>query len=81
MTPELAFGKVLQRVRKERTLSQEDLAFKSQLDRVFISRLENGHRQPTISTIFRLCDALDIRPSQLITEVEKLVAEGSGEAD
>lgn len=70
MTPEKAFGKVLQRFRKAKGLSQEELSFRSQLDRTFISRLEGGLRQPTISTIIRLAEALGVSASSIVAEVE-----------
>ncbi len=76
MTSELAFGRVLQRLRKEKKLSQEDLAFTSQLNRVFISRLENGHRRPTINTIIRLSRALGISASMIVAEVEEMLEDG-----
>ena len=73
MTPEVAFGQVLMRVRREKGLSQEDLAFESKLNRTFISRLENGHRQPSLGTIFQLALAMGISASSLVKEVEALI--------
>ena len=75
MTPELAFGRVLQQLRREKKLSQEDLAFTSELDRTFISRMENGRRRPTINTIIRLSRALEVPAAQMIAEVEALLVE------
>jgi transcriptional regulator with XRE-family HTH domain len=42
--------------------------------RNFISQIELGQNQPTISTIFRLAEALKVKPSKLISEAEKIVA-------
>ena len=75
MTPELAFGRVLQQLRREKKLSQEDLAFTSELDRTFISRMENGRRRPTINTIIRLSRALEVPAAQMVAEVEALLVE------
>ena len=75
MTPEKAFSKVLQRLRKAKGLSQEELSFRSQLDRTFISRLEGGLRQPTISTIIRLAEALGVSASSIVAEVEDALNE------
>lgn len=71
MTPELAFGQALQEARKAKGLSQEDLAFESGLDRTFISRLENGRRQPTITTIIQIARALDTSATSLVQEMER----------
>jgi transcriptional regulator with XRE-family HTH domain len=75
VTPEKAFGKVLQRLRKAKGLSQEELSFRSQLDRTFISRLEGGLRQPTISTIIKLAKALGVSAASIVAEVEDTLNE------
>ncbi|MCM3473637.1 MULTISPECIES: helix-turn-helix domain-containing protein [Brevibacillus] len=64
------FGAVLRRYRKLRNLSQEELALQSNLDRTYISLLETGKRSPTINTLFAVCETLNIKPSDLIKEVE-----------
>ncbi|MDV2581581.1 helix-turn-helix domain-containing protein [Alkalibacillus haloalkaliphilus] len=73
MTIEKVFGEVLKKKRIESELSQEGLAYISDLDRSFISMLERGKRKPTITTIFRLSSCLNIKPSELIKEVEAKV--------
>ena len=65
------FGKVLRELRVENKLSQEKLAEYCELDRTYISLLERGLRQPTITTIFKLAKALNITPSALIEKVEE----------
>lgn len=69
------FGKVLRELRVENKLSQEKLAEYCELDRTYISLLERGLRQPTITTIFKLAKALKIKPSTLIEKVEDNVQE------
>ncbi len=64
------FGDVLREARLRASLSQEALAMECELDRTFISMLERGQRQPSLSTIFALSDALGIRPSTLLKKVE-----------
>jgi transcriptional regulator with XRE-family HTH domain len=64
------FGQVLRNLREEQKLSQEKLAEYCDLDRTYISLLERGLRQPTITTIFKIADALDILPSELVKKVE-----------
>lgn len=41
------FGQVLRSTRKKQKMSQEKLAFQSNLDRTYISMLERGVHQPT----------------------------------
>lgn len=64
------FGKVLRELRERNNLSQEKLAEYCDLDRTYISLLERGLRQPTITTIFKIADALKISPSEVIKQVE-----------
>ncbi|WP_147535630.1 helix-turn-helix domain-containing protein [Bacillus marasmi] len=73
MRTEEAFGIVLKKYRNKQSLSQEKLAINCELDRTYISLLERGKRNPSLGNIFKLANELDIKPSQLIVEVEKLV--------
>jgi len=66
LTPEVAFGRVLRRLRTEKDISQEKLALEGDLDRTFISMMERGKRQPSLKTILQLADVLGIKPSRLI---------------
>jgi transcriptional regulator with XRE-family HTH domain len=64
------FGIVLRELREKNKLSQEKLAEYCDLDRTYISLLERGLRQPTITTLFKLSNALNIKPSELVELVE-----------
>lgn len=61
-----AFGEVLRQARVGRGLSQQDLALEAELDRTYISLLERGQRQPTITTVIVLAKALDGDASDLL---------------
>ncbi len=63
-------GTVLRELRENKKLSQEKLAEFCDLDRTYISLLERGLRQPTITTLFKLSDALNIKPSELVELVD-----------
>jgi transcriptional regulator with XRE-family HTH domain len=71
-----AFGRVLRERRIAAGLSQEKLALEADVDRTFVSLLERGGRQPTLSTLWRLTEALGIAPSELVRSVEKLAKGG-----
>ncbi len=71
MEIEEAFGKVLRKIRMEKSLSQEELAHLCGLDRTYISLMERGKRKPTINTIFALAIALNVLPSYLVSSTEK----------
>ena len=67
------FGQVLREQRLSRGLSQEELALAADVDRTFVSQMERGIRQPTITTLMKLAGALGIQPSTLIVRMEKLL--------
>ena len=67
------FGQVLREQRISRDLSQEELALAADVDRTFVSQMERGIRQPTITTLMKLAGALGIQPSTLIVRMEKLL--------
>ncbi len=67
------FGTVLRDLRIHAGLSQEKLAELADLDRTYISLLERGLRQPSLTTLFAIAKALDIKPHQLVESVEKKV--------
>ena len=54
-----AFGRVLREQRLNMDLSQEALALAADVDRTFVSQMERGIRQPTLTTLFKLAGALN----------------------
>ncbi len=70
LSPGMAFGRVLRKLRRERGVSQEALALEADLQRNYISLIERGINQPTITTIFKLAAALNLHPSEMIAKVE-----------
>ena len=66
------FGQVLREQRNTRGISQEALALSANVDRTFVSQMERGIRQPTLTTLCKLSEALDIQPSTLVARMEKL---------
>jgi len=67
------FGQVLREQRTARGISQEDLALNADVDRTFVSQMERGIRQPTITTIMKLAEALGIQASALVARMERLL--------
>ena len=71
-SPSAAFGHVLRALRKERGISQEALAMEADLQRNYISLIERGVNQPTVTTIFKLAVALGVKPSEILARVEEI---------
>ncbi|ABI77277.1 DNA-binding protein [Hyphomonas neptunium ATCC 15444] len=63
------FGKRLRQLREERGWSQEEFADRAGLHRTYVSAVERGVRNPTLSVLERLAKALDIKLSELVQSV------------
>ena len=66
-----AFGAAVRDLRERRGLSQEDLGFEADLDRTYVSGIERGVRNPTLTTIWKLAEALGVTPSRLLKAAEE----------
>ncbi|ETT77487.1 SOS-response repressor and protease LexA [Paenibacillus sp. FSL R7-277] len=70
MTLESIFGKVVKSIRINKNITQAQLAAESTLERTYISELENGKYQPTLTSLFDIARGLGIKPSDLVKLVE-----------
>lgn len=60
-------------VRTKHGLSEREVAARAGFQRTYISKVENGSALPTLSTIPRYCEALNVEPVYLIRITEFLV--------
>jgi len=67
------FGSVLRDIRNEKKISQERLALEADLDRSYVSKLETGVYQPSISTLFAIAGVLEIRPGEIVNRVDEII--------
>ncbi len=67
MSLSIKFGENVRATRNERKLSQEGLAELSGLHRTYISGVERGVRNPTLSIIIAIAKALQVEPSALLS--------------
>ena len=61
----VAFGKRVAELRKNAGYSQEQFAFKCEVDRTYIGVVERGEKSPTLNTIEKIAYALGITKSEL----------------
>ena len=61
-----AFGRNLRDLRLTRRLSQEELAFRAQIDRTYMSSIERGEANPTLVVLGRLAHALRVPLTELV---------------
>jgi transcriptional regulator with XRE-family HTH domain len=59
-------GRNLRRLRQKKGWSQEAFAFEAGLHRTYISDLERGARNPTITVVEKLAKALGVKPGALL---------------
>ena len=62
----MQFAHKIKQLRLALGLSQEELAFKSGLDRTYIGRLENLKRNPTLPVIAKIADAFNMEVWELL---------------
>jgi transcriptional regulator with XRE-family HTH domain len=57
--------------RRDRGLSQEELGYDSGLHRTYIGGIERGERNPSLTNILRIAEALGVSPSDLLAATER----------
>jgi len=62
---------IINRIKAIRTrngVSQMDLSLRSNLSQSFIANLEKGKKQPSVLTLIRIADALNVSPQDFFPE-------------
>ena len=62
----IVIGKRVKEIRSSKGLSQEKLALKSNIDRTYITSVENGKRNISIEMIQKICKGMDSSIKDLI---------------
>lgn len=66
-------GKAIQARRQKMNMSQEELSQESGVDRAYISRVEQGQRNPSVGAIASIAQALRMRFSRLVVISEECI--------
>ena len=66
-----AFGVVISRLRIQKGLTQEAVSGLAGIARSHLVMLENGRKTVRLDTLWRIADALEISPTELVCLVEK----------
>jgi transcriptional regulator with XRE-family HTH domain len=61
----------LRRLRRDKLVSQEELAHRADIHRTYMSQLERGLKSPTLDVVGRLATALDMGLDEFVTAVVK----------
>jgi transcriptional regulator with XRE-family HTH domain len=65
-----ALGENLKRIRQEKGLTQQNLAFAAEMDRTFVSLCERGGTNPSLFSLGTLCWCLNITLADLFAGIE-----------
>ena len=67
-------GDVIADFRRKKGVSQEVLSGLADIGRTHLSAIERGERKPTLETLYRLSNALDVKMSDIVREIENRIA-------
>jgi transcriptional regulator with XRE-family HTH domain len=68
-------GRAIRARREELGLSQERFAMQAQLDRTYLSGIERGERNPSLTNLARIADALGVKLGRLLEQAERSCAD------
>ena len=63
----VAFGRQVRNLRQHKKMSQEELAFKAGLSPAHLGQIERAQKKPTLETIGRLAEALEVPVANLFS--------------
>ena len=64
-------GTLIRRARKEQKLTLKVVAEKASISEGFLSQVENDVNSPSVDTLVRICNAIDIDAGNIITQANK----------
>ena len=72
-----AIGKTICNLRNRRGISQDVLSGMAGIARTHLTMIENGDKQANFETLWRLANALDMRPSELVAHIEQEIEQNT----
>jgi transcriptional regulator with XRE-family HTH domain len=70
MDIKLKIGQRIRELRKEHSLSQEALAYKAEVDRTYMTDVENGRRNVSLEILEKIITALEVSFTEFFTSKE-----------
>lgn len=67
----IKFGEKVREIRKEKELSQEELAYKADLHRTYIGMIERAEKNITLINIEKIANALEVEIKELLANNDK----------
>lgn len=66
----VAIGRAIRQIREDRQISQDQLAIKAELDRSYVSSIENGKRNVSVQNLQKISISLGVSLTELIQLAE-----------
>lgn len=64
----LILGRNVRRIRQQRKLTQEQLAFEAEIDLTYVGGIERGRRNPSLLVMARIAGALGVHITKLLND-------------
>ncbi len=70
-----AIARVFEELRKQKKMPKSYLADFAGIERCYLRDILKGNRNPTVNTIFSLCEALQVDPIEFFQRVQKEITQ------
>ena len=64
-------GRVLREARESAGITQQDAAMRANMDRAYVSEVENGKRSISLDRLFLLCNAIGVPAAKIVASMER----------
>jgi transcriptional regulator with XRE-family HTH domain len=64
----IVFGRNVRRIRQQKSLTQEELAFEAEIDLTYVGGIERGKRNPSLMVMARIADTLAVPLPKLLSD-------------
>lgn len=72
-----AVGRTVRSLRKKKGISQDVLSGFAGIVRTHLTMIENGTKQANFETLWKIANAFDMRPSELVALIEAEIEQNS----
>ena len=76
-----ALGLIISTERVRKGMTQEQLSGLAEISRSHLAALESGQKSPKVDTLWRIAEALSVKPSRMFTMLEKTLEKRNDHGD
>ena len=67
----IKLGNKIRMIRMEKNMTQNDLALECQFEKASMSRIESGQSNPTVRTLYKISNALNVEIGELFKDLRQ----------